>query len=167
MDSNASNTSMSRPPISTSSSRSQSRDKGDDRHHPSRVKETRSIGRPLHAPRVMAGNRLPVTVTGLTCQFSSGGNVMTVVDLASAEEPADVAAGARTDVGQMYDLVTRLSVLYGADEATVGCIVESIANRYRQARITAFVPVLVEKEARDLLRRWRNAGDLSLAVVPS
>jgi len=57
-------------------------------------------------------------------------------------------------------VVVRLSSAYDADEADVADEAARIfEERYAQARVQSFVPILIEKELRDRLRTRRaNSG---------
>lgn len=56
-------------------------------------------------------------------------------------------------------VVVRLSSAYDADEGDVADEAARIfEERYAQARVQAFVPILIEKELRDRLRDRRAQG---------
>ena len=51
-------------------------------------------------------------------------------------------------------VVARLCSRYGADEADLAArAVHILQDRYAEARVQNFVPILLEKELRDLLRQ--------------
>jgi len=59
----------------------------------------------------------------------------------------------------LESLITRLCSEYDADEADLAERAEHIFHdRYAQARVQGFVPILLEKELRDLLRRRAAAA---------
>jgi len=56
-------------------------------------------------------------------------------------------------------VVARLCSEYDADEADLAARAEDIFHdRYAEARVQGFVPILLEKELRDLLRRRAAAA---------
>jgi hypothetical protein len=50
-------------------------------------------------------------------------------------------------------LVARLHVEYGGDPGTIRAQVSDLLARFAGARVQAFVPILVEKQLRDIYRR--------------
>ena len=53
---------------------------------------------------------------------------------------------------QLHALVIRLFREYGADDELVDSAADDVAGRYADARINAFVPTLIEREVRALVR---------------
>lgn len=50
-------------------------------------------------------------------------------------------------------VVARMSRHFGVEEDVVRVCAEEVAGRFSDARIGSFLPILVEREVRDILRR--------------
>ena len=74
-------------------------------------------------------------------------------------EPGGRPEGSATAGEPFLDpLVARLSAQHGLDPRTVrSCALQVLAS-FDGARVQAFVPVLVEKQLRDICRRHRGPG---------
>jgi hypothetical protein len=78
-------------------------------------------------------------------------------------EPGGMPGGSATAGESFLDpLVARLSAEHGLDPRTVrSCALQVLAS-FDGARVQAFVPVLVEKQLRDICRRRRGLGTTTL-----
>jgi hypothetical protein len=81
---------------------------------------------------------------------------MTAVNLA---EPGGEAGGIVSTGEPFLDaLVARLSAQHGLDPQAVRSLGLQLLASFAGARVQAFVPVLVEKQLRDICRRRRGLG---------
>jgi hypothetical protein len=70
---------------------------------------------------------------------------------------------ARAGESELHALVVRLFREYGADEDLVDAAAHDVAGRYADARINAFVPTLIEREVRALVRERAIVSATSMA----
>lgn len=72
---------------------------------------------------------------------------------------------ARSDI-DLENIVLRMSRRFGVAESVVRAYVNEVAATFSNARIRSFVPILVEREIRDILRH-AGLGHRELGGDPS
>ncbi|MFC4506883.1 MULTISPECIES: three-helix bundle dimerization domain-containing protein [Streptomyces] len=73
----------------------------------------------------------------------------------------------RNELDAVQDVVRRLVLAYDSvDAAVVEAAVKEACEVFREARVRAFVPILVERRARGALTSYRRTGSGSHASAP-